>query len=226
MNYQIKHGDQTFTMHAPNYPDHITDHWKRGRFYESGANGMLSRCEQLKDIYEGAHALDIGGHMGNHATFFSRVLGMTVMSFEPNFESWDYLHMNGLDHGYLALHQPLGAKDHALYHIVDGPFGNTGMSRAQLFENGEMVGSTVDFILKGFYGSLGIIKIDVEGAEMDVLEGAKQTIKEQGPDLWIETKNPAGIVLWLYEHCGLKYISEGPYNATPTFRFHTNPLLT
>lgn len=64
---------------------------------------------------------------------------------------------------------------------------------------------------------IGLIKIDVEGMELDVLSGAEWTIQTHRPILVIETitaGQTAAVSQFLRPY---RYDVEGPYGATPTY---------
>jgi FkbM family methyltransferase len=64
---------------------------------------------------------------------------------------------------------------------------NIGMTH--IVEGNTVELSTLDIIYKNFTNKIGLIKIDTEGSEYDILVGGINTIKEHSPLLVIEIQN-------------------------------------
>lgn len=221
-------------VNIPEVDDHISNTWKKGMFYEAHQGGMLPRVHELRKRYENKLALDIGAHWGNHSIFFAEVLDMKVVAFEPCAESYDRLVKNTRSMNVECRKAVMGDTDFDRYTQIDGPAGNTGMTSFKkkrydantLPENRGTAGTSLDFIYpvlaKSYTQKLRLIKIDVEGSEMEVVRGALKTIKKHNPDLWIETNKASTILELLNENRAEKrlYKMEGPYNHTPTWRFY------
>lgn len=207
----------------PEEPDHVTQKWVSGNFYEAGENGMLTKCHNLKSRYEGYAALDVGAHMGNHSLFFAVVLKMAVAAFEPNPASYSVLQKNAKHLGIRTHNMAIGNHHFARYGVIPGPEGNTGMCRVRVKSDGDVVGTSIDNYLTGVssQGAIRLIKIDVEGMEQDVLAGARKTIKKHLPDIWVETDHPEKCLELIESFTDRKYEVDGPFNATPTYRFWT-----
>ena len=70
--------------------------------------------------------------------------------------------------------------DHGAVH---GSFGY----RIDFQQEGDTLATSVDALVQAFaLPTVDWIKIDVEGAEAAVLEGARDTLRRFGPTLWIE----------------------------------------
>lgn len=208
-------------MATPAYHDHVARYWREGQLYEGGKDGMLGKCYSLYTRRQMNLVLDIGGHMGNHAAFFAAVINAPVISFEPNPIAFEVLKINAALHGFKAVQMAIGDNDFLRYNIVPGPEGNTGMARAVPCKKGTVTGTTLDNYLTAFAPKkVSVIKIDVEGAEMKVLTGAASTIKKNLPDLWVETNDPVACQRMISRMAGVRYSVDGPYNATPTYRFY------
>ena len=67
------------------------------------------------------------------------------------------------------------------------PAGNLGGTRLEFSEHGRLRVVPGDAILSGH--RIDFLKIDVEGMEIDVLDGLKKTIAEQRPRILIEVDN-------------------------------------
>ena len=230
----IQYNDVTVIVHIPETPDHISEKWKNGSFYEAHATGMLPRVHELMERYRYKTAIDVGAHWGNHSLFFAAVMEMDVVAFEPRKESYDLLYANTKGQNVSCHRIVMGNTDFDRYREIEGPEGNTGMTRykkmyaAQINANPEnrgTAGSRLDFILpqiKKDLSQLALIKIDVEGFEDEVLKGAEKLIAKHSPDLWIETEIPELILKQLNQkrHEHKHYKLEGPYNHTATWRYY------
>jgi Methyltransferase FkbM domain len=63
---------------------------------------------------------------------------------------------------------------------------------------------------------VSLIKIDVEGGELDVLKGAEKLLREQHPALFIETQPSAFVAAGITEDDFYNYLSQLGYkNFTP-----------
>ena len=160
-----------------------------GKFYES---------EELKIVSEFFHPgeifVDIGANVGNHTVFVARFLSpLRVIVIEPNPAALAILKaniaLNHLDSRVDASHLGIGLSNISARAVAMTPAGNLGGTRLQFCE--EQSGLRVvpgDALL--FEHRIDFLKIDVEGMEIDVLDGLKRTIAEQRPRIFIEVDNP------------------------------------
>lgn len=70
---------------------------------------------------------------------------------------------------------------------------------------------------------VGLVKVDVEGMELEVLSGAKTLLMHQAPHLIIESETSESLkhITTFLAPYGYKRISE--WNATPTYYFAYKP---
>ncbi len=174
------------------------DDWIPFRVFITGAYDFeaLVETHMLQQIKKGMQILDIGANIGYYTIQFSSRVGNMgqVHAFEPI----EYNHkllsqnveLNSLTNvvcNRLALSSKAGQQK-----IFFNASDNTGMSSfAQLSSQAtaEVVTvTTVDQYLQSrAITAVDLIKIDVEGAELLVLQGAEQTLSQQnGPLLYIE----------------------------------------
>ncbi|MEA2937228.1 MAG: hypothetical protein QOC56_732 [Alphaproteobacteria bacterium] len=145
----------------------------------------------LRDLVPaGCTAVDVGANRGIYSYALSRVAG-AVEAFEPNPDLAGFatamlgtrarIHQVALSNreGSATLHVPRTEKGAAL-HLL----GNLG----DIYATPERLGLAVRLATLDQFGfqNVGFIKIDVEGSEMDVIEGAKDTIARQRPTLLVE----------------------------------------
>ena len=163
--------------------------------------------------------LDVGANIGNHTLYLSAVVGCQVVAFEPNSSLvralQNSVNINGFNDLVTIYNCGLGGG------ISTGSFekeipGNLGAQRI-LLGNGDIEVRPLDDIK--FDKIVDIIKIDVEGMELDVLAGGRLLIDRDKPLLYIECKTE-GDFTSIYEWVkSLGYRYDESFNATPTHLF-------
>lgn len=128
--------------------------------------------------------LDVGGNIGNHAVFFSKFCNAEVVSFEPQPAIFEILkkniEMNAPD--VVAYNLALGKTEGGAT-FKDYDSLNTGGTRISVTTSGPIKVCPLDsFDFKDVH----FMKIDVEGFEGEVFKGAKRTILESKPIIWVE----------------------------------------
>lgn len=184
---QVQINGQTVTFLSSHFRDVIQRDHMQGRFYEPEELEIISQHMEPGSVF-----CDIGSNVGNHAVFVGLFLNPAkIFCFEPNPEIIPTLRaniaLNGLDQccDLSFLGYGLGRTDGANYG-VDFRQINTGAARLRE-GGGDIVIRAGDTLLAG--QSVDFIKIDVEGMELDVLEGLAATIAAQRPRVFIEVQN-------------------------------------
>lgn len=179
---------------------------------------------------EGDLVLDVGANIGNHTLFLAGVVGTRVISYEP-----DERLSNALNHS--IAHNGLGsrvsvrpvavASEPGRLTLVDDVEGNLGAQH--LTESPNAAGIEVSVVALDDElpnQRVAAIKIDVEGFESHVIEGALMLIERDRPDLWIECLD-AEHFLQIFSHISdFGYRPDGVFNASPTIRFIYEPVAT
>lgn len=196
-------------------PDHLARTIRAARcFYEAD---VLMKCREIH--LPGTTVIDAGANIGNHAVFFAAVLGARVHAFEPSPDNLTLLAMNVASNALERLvwisGQALGATRGAAT-VHAGPADNRGTACVS-FGAGETEVAALDDVPIG--GPVGLIKVDVEGAEVAVLEGAAGLIRRWLPDLMIEAATPPAFHAVARFLTPLGYVPAGRYAATPTYLF-------
>ena len=168
-------------------PDHLGRIIHASRtFYEPD---VLMKCREI--YLPGTTIIDAGANIGNHAVFFGAILGAQVHAFEPSPDNLTLLAMNvasnRLEHQVWISDLALGACPGTAT-VHQGPAGNQGMAYVS-FGDGETPVAALDAV--PINGPVGLIKIDVEGAEVAVLQGATGLIRRWLPDIMIEAAEPS-----------------------------------
>ena len=152
---------------------------------------------------------DVGGYEGIFTIFFARAVGNTgrVITFEPNPENYgkliENIRLNKFDN-VVALSVGLGKREEKATLVFNpSAFGFGSIEKEIkaiiLLQKGaksvEVEVDSIDhLIMINNWPKPDFIKVDVEGLEMDVLLGARETIKEFRPKLLVEIHN--GTVDW------------------------------
>ena len=143
---------------------------------------------------KGTTVLDVGANVGAYTLMFANWVGENgrVFAFEPAPDACDglraHIALNGFDDRVAVIQAAVSAS------VGDAPFavhpsgGASSLALASVKDATRLTVSTetIDSICKA-YGLLpAVIKIDVEGAELDVLRGARNTLALPGLHVFVE----------------------------------------
>lgn len=164
---------------------------KRGEFYETPT------LERLRNVIpEGATIIDAGANVGNHSVYFGLFCKpKRIIPFEPNKHMASILRknvgMNALTSVDLSCVQFALGRSRSRAQLV--------VRRANNWGNGHLIAKDDDPGITVFnelvevrpidefaVTDLDFMKVDVEGHEVEVLQGALETIKQCRPALFIE----------------------------------------
>lgn len=163
-----------------------------GDLHNRGFKACIEACRG-KSVF-----FDVGAHIGLYSLPASRALGPygQVISFEPSESNYQYLidHIRYNDIVNITPHQlAVGKKSQDevpfFEHMVSGsPFGGFVVN-SKKSENAFVRKTVRQICLDDFCVSSQIepdvIKIDVEGAELGVLKGAKRTLSRGNPMIFL-----------------------------------------
>jgi FkbM family methyltransferase len=153
----------------------------------------------------GMTVVDVGANIGVHTVYFALNVGPSghVLAFEPQHVLYQMLCGNVALNGHynvVALNAGLGAQSGTILvprvdYASGGNFG--GLSLGKWEKGDEVPLRTLDS-----YGleACHLIKIDVEGMELAVLEGAVTVLDEHRPFLYVENdreQNSKALIAWL-----------------------------
>lgn len=179
----------------------------------------------------GGVALDVGANVGHHTLAFSRIFG-SVHAFEPNPMVFGQLeravYYNRVDN--VTLHS-CGLWDcDAVLEFNVPPAGNTGMGSFK--EEIPGMGDAAKVVLPVRRGDdvlasakverIDFVKIDVQGAEGEALNGLARTLAQSRPLVWIEISPTTRETLPTLANL-LRKLGGGRYEALHLTRAH--PLL-
>lgn len=192
--YQTKYGKMT----CYNNDIVFSSILRQGLMYEEDiiVNKIVPMLRQKKK--EELVILDIGGHIGTHTVIYSRLLNCKVHTFEPQNKIFEILKKNVNDNQLTNC---------TLYNCAVGHLTTSTTMSDMLYDGYDCkIEYDTNKILN--YGGIGLgkhgeqvqmiyidqldlpacdyIKIDVEGAEILALMGAKNTIEKYKPIIWYE----------------------------------------
>ncbi len=144
-------------------------------------------------------AVDVGAHRGVFTDRMARLVGPTghVHAFEPNPESWRTLSAVRGDASNITLH-PIGLSDRAGTATLFRPrpkgvridamssLSKHGDDPSLGFDPVDVRLDRLDAALAGEPRRIALLKVDVEGHELAVFQGADETIRSSRPAILVE----------------------------------------
>lgn len=156
------------------------------------------RDVMLARVRKGDTILDVGAHIGYYTLSFAKRAGVTgrVFAFEPSTPTYERLleniSLNDLPNIFPVKAAASDRAGNATINLAAG--GNTG-STSLHFDSGAVGSERVetiaidDFLTRHAIDEVNLIKIDVEGHELQVLKGLRRTLAapaSKAPDLFVE----------------------------------------
>ncbi|WGW03197.1 FkbM family methyltransferase [Tropicibacter oceani] len=207
--------DFVFHLNAEGCP--IQGRHRVGKFYE---RADLDRVAAV--IGQGAHVIDVGANVGNHALYFATLMGAArVTCIEPNPKAIEALRANVQANGLGDVIE-LGALGIGLSDRSEGGFKlrapGANLGAARLKKGGDIEVHRGDDLFAE--EPVDLIKIDVEGMEMLVLSGFEAVITAQRPALFVEVDgdNDAAFQTWCADH-GYGLVFEAKHQQANTNYF-------
>ncbi|MGY4473601.1 FkbM family methyltransferase [Bradyrhizobium sp. USDA 3364] len=167
-----------------NASDAIMKFHQQGQFYEAEELQLITSHYRGTGVF-----VDIGASVGNHAVYMSKFTNAPrIIVFEPNDEAASILRINcslngckNVDTGFLG--KALGSKAGKFRKETPDPYnlGHTCFFADALGETDAIAGDSVLLDER-----VEFIKLDVEGMELDVLEGLRETIRRWRPMMFVE----------------------------------------
>lgn len=168
----------------------------------------------------GQIVVDVGANIGNHSLYLAAVAGCRIVAYEPNADL-----VEGFRRSVLAnsLTDQITIREVAVYSspglgvLTNLNPHNLGAQSIAMADTGDFRVVTLD--TEAFPGRVAALKIDVEGAQLEVLKGGRELIVRDRPDIYVE----CALVEEFREVCAfmqdLGYWLAGTYNFTPTHVF-------
>ncbi len=207
----------TARMRVANPVDLIQSHYLSGRYFEEGSLEALKRLLPAP----APHIVEVGANIGNHVVWYARNLGAErIYPVEPNPEALEILRDNIAANGLEPVIDPRGlgkgaGREAGRARIAQSAADNLGATRLAADDAGgglEIV--PVDDLIGD--GRCDMIKIDAEGMEFDVLDGARGLIAREKPLIWVEVER-ANMLRFAQDWCrenGYRIVESVPYVNT------------
>lgn len=212
VSVEVNIDGKSFTLYHDDPKDHIFREALAGRFYELGLLASLRRWIRPGDV-----VLDVGANVGNHTIFFAGVCRAQVISFEPNPRALSILahavEANGLE--ALVEVRPLACGGGSGRAFLSAPKKRHNLGSTGLAAEGTMP-VKVCRIDGAVPRPVRVLKIDTEGSEAEVIEGALQTIANDRPIISVEVSTLESYHGLLSLLRPLNYRVVEVHNFTPT----------
>lgn len=157
-------------------------------FYETK---LLALVQEMGIVNSDSIVCDIGANIGNHSVYFGKVLGAArVLAFEPQPHCYETLManiaLNGLEERATGYNCLVGAKTGS-GQLAKFNARNLGGTAFAASGSGDIALVALDDALAEHdLARLDLIKIDVEGMQMEVLRGAEGILAKRHPTIWVE----------------------------------------
>jgi len=187
-------------------------YWKRGEWYEAA---MLL---YIRDTYPGGTYIDVGACIGNHTLCFAKFCADQVIAVDPVGRNMQHLKdnvaLNGMGN-VVTVEAALGSEP------GQGEMNRFGKHHGNWrLEDGDGVEvTTLDAVAELAEHPITVVKMDIEGGELEALKGGVGVLTEHKPVLFLELKTDreqeqAGRFLK-----GYGYMPQKCFNNSPTWEF-------
>jgi len=209
---RINPGDITIRHHFTQQPFRLHSFKHKGYWFHGAKREQSTMALFAKLINPGDVVVEVGGHIGYIAVYFSHLVGKEgrVIVFEPGPNNLPYLRKNtatrtnvtvieravGRSEGEFPFYiENLTGQNNTLVKTFEGFHHNRKHSYVDVgYETVIVPVVRLDNILQTI-PTVNFVKIDVEGAEADVLSGGHEFIQQHRPILMVECNNTAH-ALW------------------------------
>lgn len=216
MDFLLRYGGRKATLKGLAPDDLITKVIQQtSTFYE---------MELLAEIFHRAMPgwvfLDAGAHVGNHSVFFGAILGLEGYSVEQNPDTFAILQgnlaVNQLGDRVRAINAAVGCRAGRAATVRNEAGINSGMDRIELTPDGPLSVITIDSLN---LPRLDLLKIDVEGFEVECLHGARNTLARCSPLIVAEAIATPDFEAQCRFLAPFGYVPVRRFNVTPTYLY-------
>lgn len=188
----------------------------QGRFFEADSLAKLKALIRRQS----PRILEVGANIGNHVVWYARYLGAErIYPVEPNPEALTILNQNIDANDIRARIDTRGmgygaGKNSGRFRTQTDNADNLGATRLVADAEGGIETRTLDELMGE--ETVDFIKIDAEGMELDVLEGAQALIARDKPVIWVEVlrENMLDFAQKWCKSAGYRIVDSTPYVNT------------
>ena len=218
-------GDISIRHHWTNEPLLIHSFKHKGYWFK-GKRREQTTMELLRRVVQpGFRTADVGGHVGYITMFLSHLVGPggSVEVFEPGPNNLPYLRANvgrrpnvsireeavGAHRGEATLFvEDLTGQNNSLGAVYSDLAINEGLAHVKAHVTELQVPVvTLDDVRREAGAKLDLIKIDIEGGELNALRGAEWVLAEDRPMIMVEVTDDQGHVVELLRRHGYELYS-------------------
>lgn len=221
---EFRHEGQTVTFQSTSADEYILSLMRQASgFYESDVLGFLQRRLLIRP--SASVAVDVGAFIGTHSVFLAKFCGLTVLAYEANPKAYQCLvaniRRNEVETSVAARNLAVSnAAGRAL--VVENLSTNQGATQIQFVrtppERLSVRAATLDDELRSEkIATVDVLKIDVEGHELNVLDGARDCISQYRPLICIEIHTVFHLIGALRRLSCHGYVISNCLGASPTY---------
>ena len=201
---RVNPGDITIRHHWTGEPFHLHSFKHKGYWYQAASRERPTMIAFAQLVSPGDSVVEVGGHIGYIACWLARLVGERgrLLVCEPGQGNLPYLRRNLADKSWASIHDvalsdSVGEREFMEEEFTgqnnslrtsSGQFQQTmELNRMHVHANIRMVHTeTLDNLIIQRKLSPTLLKIDVEGAELEVLRGAARTLAVDRPAVIVE----------------------------------------
>lgn len=195
------------------------DYIQRG-LAKDGVPYELPMLDDMKGwLSKDSLVLDVGANIGNHTFFLSNVVQCKVIAFEANVALAHAMETTIRETGLsdrVTVHA-IGIGEKAGYAEFEKAIPDNLGSQALCLGEGRIEIRSLDSF--GIVDPIDVIKIDIEGMELQALKGARKLLQKHKPVLYIECQKKSDFAETSAFLKKLGYAYQDSFNATPTHLF-------
>ena len=156
-------------------------------FYEIKELKILRKW--LKKKIKFGVALDVGAYIGNHSLFFSKYF-KKVISFEPNPDSFELLKLNVKEKKNIKIfnYGLSNKKSTKNFYSYYSNYGGSSVIKNERIPYKKFKATFNKFDQLNIRERIDLVKIDVEGDELNVLKGLEKTLGKFSPIVLFESQ--------------------------------------
>lgn len=163
--------------------------------YEPGQTAFMASIVEADDV-----CVDVGANFGWYTTLMGSKAKKTF-AFEPLARSFEFLsrnvELNSLNGRAIPKNAAVGAEPGSIRLVIDGSENESGLAHvAGPGESGsqEVELVTLDSELSENIGQISLMKMDVEGSEIEVIRGASKVLGCDNPPVIVAEANNEALV--------------------------------